>query len=134
MIVEGNGSVDHIGRNALFLAEDEEWIHQNHIIRVRLSSGTSSPEFISRFLNSGEGRSQMIEKARTTSGLYTLSTAKVTSLEVPVPSLPEQKPIAAMLREQMAAAERARKALEEQLAAIDALPAALLRRAFSGEL
>jgi hypothetical protein len=34
----------------------------------------------------------------------------------------------------MAEAERVRKVVEEELAAINALPAALLRRAFSGEL
>ena len=38
------------------------------------------------------------------------------------------------LREQMAEAERVRMATEEELAAINALPDALLRRAFSGEL
>jgi type I restriction enzyme S subunit len=36
LIVEGNGSLDQIGRNALFVGDEDEWIHQNHIIRVRL--------------------------------------------------------------------------------------------------
>jgi hypothetical protein len=35
LIVEGKGSPDQIGRNALFTIEGEEWIHQNHIIRCR---------------------------------------------------------------------------------------------------
>ena len=46
----------------------------------------------------------------------------------------EQQRIVAILGEQLAAAEQARKAIEEELAAIIALPAALLRRAFSGAL
>ena len=50
------------------------------------------------------------------------------------PPLPEQKRIAAILREQMAAVERARVIEEAQLDAIDKLPATLLRRAFNGEL
>lgn len=53
---------------------------------------------------------------------------------IPLPPLAEQKRIAAILREQMDAVERARKALEEQLETINKLPAALLRRAFNGEL
>ena len=56
------------------------------------------------------------------------------SLENPFPPLSEQKRIAAILNEQLAAAEKTRKALEQQLDAISKLPAALLRRAFSGEL
>jgi len=53
---------------------------------------------------------------------------------IPLPPLAEQQRIAAVLREQMAAVERARKAAEEELETINALPAALLRRAFAGEL
>jgi type I restriction enzyme S subunit len=55
-------------------------------------------------------------------------------LMVPVPPLPDQQRIAAMVNEQMASAERARKAIEEELDTINKLPAALLRRAFNGEL
>jgi len=42
--------------------------------------------------------------------------------------------IAEVLRVQMASVEKARAPLEEELATINALPATLLRRAFSGEL
>ena len=55
-------------------------------------------------------------------------------LEIPLPPLHEQKRIAAILRERMTAVERARKAAEEQLENINALPGALLRQAFRGEL
>jgi len=53
---------------------------------------------------------------------------------IPLPPLEEQKRIAVILNEQMAAGERLRKAIEEELEAINRLPAALLRRAFNGEL
>jgi len=46
----------------------------------------------------------------------------------------EQQRIAVQLAEQMTAVERLRTTLEAELAALNALPAALLRRAFSGEL
>ena len=55
-------------------------------------------------------------------------------LEIPLPPLSEQQRIVAVLNEQVVAAERTRKALEEQLDTMNKLPAALLRRAFSGEL
>ena len=56
------------------------------------------------------------------------------TIPVPLPPLSQQKKIAAVLAHQMAGAARARNALEEQLAEIKALPATLLRWAFSGEL
>jgi len=54
--------------------------------------------------------------------------------EIPLPPLSEQKRIAGVLREQMGAVERARRAIEEQLEAINKLPAAILKKAFNGEL
>ncbi len=63
-----------------------------------------------------------------------ISRTDLENIEIPLPPLPEQQRIAAILREQMAAVDKARKAAEEELEAINALPAALLRRAFSGEL
>ena len=58
----------------------------------------------------------------------------VESLFVSVPPLAKQREISEALSEQLATVERARAAAEARLEAIDALPAALLRRAFSGDL
>ena len=57
-------------------------------------------------------------------------------MQMPVllPPLTEQKRIAALLKEQMAYVETVRMSAREQLDAINALPAALLRRAFAGTL
>jgi restriction endonuclease S subunit len=56
------------------------------------------------------------------------------TLDIPLPPLPEQRRIAGILKEQMAAVEKARAAAEAQLSEINALPSALLRQAFSGLL
>lgn len=54
--------------------------------------------------------------------------------ELQLPALSDQRRIAAKLSSQMASAECLRQALAEQLDTINKLPAALLRRAFAGEL
>jgi type I restriction enzyme S subunit len=53
---------------------------------------------------------------------------------IPLPPLSEQKRIAEILNKQMATVASARKSAEEELDTINMSPAALLRRAFSGEL
>lgn len=55
----------------------------------------------------------------------------VRSIKVALPPLPEQKRIAAILNEQMAAVERARAAAEAQLKAAQDLPAAFMRAVFN---
>ena len=59
-----------------------------------------------------------------------VSDQQVRAQKIPLPPLAEQQRIAARLREQLAVAEAARQAAKAQLAAIEKLPAALLREAF----
>jgi type I restriction enzyme S subunit len=54
-------------------------------------------------------------------------------IELPLPPLSEQKRIAGILTEQMAAVERARRAAEAELEAAKALPSAYLRQVFNSE-
>ena len=56
------------------------------------------------------------------------------NLEIPLPPLPEQRRIAALLKVQMAVVDKIRGTAEKELETINTLPAALLRRAFNGEL
>jgi type I restriction enzyme, S subunit len=63
-----------------------------------------------------------------------ITRTQVLELPIPLPVLAEQQRIAAVLKEQIAAVETACAAAEAELKAINALPAALLRRAFIGEL
>ena len=63
-----------------------------------------------------------------------LNQAVAKSIPIPLPPIEEQKRIAAILNKQMAAVEKAKQASEEQQYTIEAMPASILRQAFSGEL
>jgi len=67
-------------------------------------------------------------------GQPVISGASIYATVCALPPLPEQRRIAALLTEQMAKVDRARKAAEEELQTINAMPSALLRRAFAGEI
>lgn len=58
----------------------------------------------------------------------------IENFEIPLPSLAEQKRIVIVLTEQLMAVERAQAEAKAELTTINALPAALLRQAFNGEL
>jgi type I restriction enzyme S subunit len=76
----------------------------------------------------------LIKAAHGAVGLAHVTKREVEALLIPLPPLPEQLRIAGVLREQMAAVESARASVEAELNSINTLPAALLRRAFNGEL
>ena len=66
-------------------------------------------------------------------GYPSLRKSTVGEIEIPLPSIKEQHHIVSDLEARMEAAERARRAAEAQLAAMLAMPAALLREAFRAD-
>jgi type I restriction enzyme S subunit len=90
LVVEGNGSADQIGRASLWRGEIPNAVHQNHLIRVR--PGTELlPEYLELVWNAPQVSSQVQDLAKSTSGLHTLSSAKIKSVRIPVPSLERQR-------------------------------------------
>lgn len=134
-VIRGNGNLPLVGRGAFAprtIAEDV--LYPDLLIEVNLDPEIIHSEYLNEIWNSEEVRRDIEARARTSAGIHKINQANLSDVSIPLPPLGEQQSIVAMLREQMAVANTAQRAAEEQLAAINALPAALLRRAFSGEL
>jgi type I restriction enzyme, S subunit len=133
LIIEGNGSASEIGRCAIWKDEITPCVHQNHIIRTRNYLNLILPEYILSYLNSSIGMELMKSKAKTTAGLYNLSTGKIKEILVPIPSLEEQKEIVRIL-DNLLENEQKAKELCDVIDKIDHMKKAILARAFRGEL
>ena len=73
LFVEGKGSIEQIGRVAVWDGSIEPCLHQNHLIKVRFDREQINPVYALFYFMSQEGRSQIVRKAVSTSGLHTLS-------------------------------------------------------------
>ncbi|MEU3715155.1 restriction endonuclease subunit S [Streptomyces californicus] len=133
LVVEGNGSPDQIGRAATWRGEVEDAVHQNHLIRVR-PGGEILPRYLELVWNSPLVVDQLREVARSTSGLYTLSTAKVKSVKIPVPSLSDQNALVEDADVWETSVDVAQGALQGARARSRLLRQSALRRAFVGSL
>lgn len=133
LIVEGNGSRNEIGRNAIWNGEVDDCIHQNHIIRCRAYEGLR-PDFLSNFLNSTAGQNAIHSVASSTSGLYTLSVSKIASLAIPLAPFQEQEAAMQIVSEQLSVADHISEELTAKTGALLALRQAALRHAFTGQL
>lgn len=71
-----------------------------------------------------------VMREKTGSRMPRANMKRLMKLEFPLPPLAEQKQIAAALNAKMAIAKQTHAAAEAELEAIEALPGALLRRAF----
>lgn len=133
LVVEGNGSVNQIGRAALWDGEIDDCVHQNHLIRVRPGAGLL-PEYLVLCWNAPRTAQQIRTVASSTSGLYTLSTSKVKSVGIPVVPLAEQRRVVDQLGMQLSGIEQARAAAGNARARAIALRRSILSQAFSGQL
>jgi type I restriction enzyme S subunit len=91
------------------------------------------PQYLQLWFRSNYGRIRQETEGRG-GNQPNLNGDLIRDLEVQLPPLEEQQSIVCSLARQLADAEGTQRAVEAQLDAINKLPAALLRRAFSGEL
>lgn len=133
LVVEGNGSIDQIGRVALWLGQISGCLHQNHIIKARPLKLANS-KFLLYFLMSELGRKFIVRAASSTSGLHTLSISKVEGLFVPLCSGDEQAEAIAELESKLSEADQLDQTLATALQQADALRQSILKKAFSGQL
>lgn len=117
--------VDHFVAGSVFESKN---------MRLRLKPSLAFPTYVIAFLNSSYGREQIEKRTRQIVGQATINRTDLDSIEIPLPPLEEQERVAARLGSRFAVTADLCRASEQQLALIDALPAAVLRRAFSGGL
>ena len=56
ILVSEGGSIDQVGRAALWGGEIDDCVHQNHILRVRVDPSVVLPMYLVSVLNSGYGQ------------------------------------------------------------------------------
>jgi type I restriction enzyme, S subunit len=133
LVVEGNGSIGHIGRAAMWDGSIEDCVHQNHLIRVRPSADVS-PAFLALVWNAPATIAQLVEVASSTSGLHTLSTGKVKSVRLCLPDLATQTALVQEAERRLSLIAAAERTITASLARAGKLRRSLLAAAFSGRL
>lgn len=133
LFVEGNGSKAQIGRVAIWNGQIPKCLHQNHIVKGR-PLGNMLSEYALYYLISNEGRKQIVNVAKSTSGLYTLSTNKIKGLRVPYCDLNDQKRILDDVKEKLSVYDSIEYTIDTSLQQAEALRQSILKQAFEGEL
>lgn len=132
LMVEGNGSLTHIGRAAIWDGSVPGARHQNHIIRIR--SSELSSQYLLEWVSSPLGREFIIREATSAAGLYTLSLSKVARLPVPLPPAQEQAEIVRAIFDRLKVLSVLDGILSGTKSDLDELGSSTFSKAFRGEL
>jgi type I restriction enzyme S subunit len=100
---------------------------------IKLRREAADPDYIAFALES-PGVLKQVAQLSAGAGLKHMVLKSIKALEIPLPSLGEQRRVAAALSEQISKTQTLCDRLRAKLAAINILPGAFLRAAFNGEL
>jgi len=121
------------GRAAVWDGRISPCYYQKALHRLRVRAEAVIPQFIMYRLWFGSASEEFGEShAKTT--IAHLPAVRLAQLAIRVPPVSEQRRIVETLAREMAEAVHTRKVVEGYLSVLNTLPAALLRRAFSGDL
>lgn len=133
LLTEG-GDHDKLGRGSYWKADIPECIHQNHIFRIRFSADYVMPEFASLQFCSHYGKNYFLSHAKQTTGIATINKKVVNAFPMLVPLLDEQRNIVSAYNTCSNNVIKIESYVMGQLEDIRAIPSALLKQAFNGEL
>ena len=133
LFVEGNGSIDQIGRVAMWEGQISDCVHQNHLIKVRPKVNVVG-KYIMYYFLSYEGRNQIKAQASSTAGLFTLSISKIKQLKVPYRDETEQLLIVKEIETRLSLCDKMEQTIEESLKKAEVLRQSILKKAFEGRL
>lgn len=130
LIVEGHGNSYEIGRAALWNSEIDKILHQNHLIRLRVTSPKLNAIFLVEYLNSYPGIYQIKSIVNNTSGLNTISSGKIKSLKIPIPPINIQD----KFKEIHLKNKESLSILESSKIELNHLFSSILQKVFNGQL
>lgn len=132
LVVEGNGSASQIGRAAVWDGSIPDTVHQNHLIRVRPGKDLD-PRYLGLLWNSPAIRDELSAVSSSTSGLHTLSVAKLRRIQVPLPPVDEQRRIVNFLEDHLSLLDAAMASLAKANSRVRALERSALDHHFGSD-
>ena len=134
LVVRSNGSADLVGRPALVSGAAIGLAFAGYLIRIRPRADLVSPRFLAFMLESPETRRVIEHGARSTSGVHNVNAKELGALQIPLFDLHEQVQIVRRIESAFAWLDRLAADQTAASRLISKLDAAILSKAFCGEL
>jgi len=127
-------SAELVGKTLHYSGYSEPVTFSNHFVRLRVDTNRADTRYISSYFNLLWSNKFFESYCDRWIGQAAFQPKKLTEVKISLPPLDEQRRIAAEIDRQLSTVEKAKQAAAAQMAAINAMPAAILRQAFSGQM
>jgi type I restriction enzyme, S subunit len=129
-----SGNPDFVGACARVRTLAHPTLHPDKLIRVVLDRERVDPAFVELACSSGSTLNEIRTRRKTTAGQVGIAGGQLKTVPVPLPPLEEQERIVAEVEARLSALDALRASIERAQQRSRALRAAVLAKAFRGEL
>ena len=132
LLFNRTNSAELVGKSAVFNGAGI-CSFASYIIKVRLKQSLNS-QYVCFYINSPRGKQWAKSQISQQVGQANINGTKLKSMELPLPSLPEQERIVEEIEKRFEVADEMEKAIKESLEEAQKLKQSILKKAFSGQL
>ena len=125
-------SLELVGKAATFTGLKGDWVFASYLIRLEVDRNKVLPEYVTAVINSRIGRDYVYHTARRAIGMVNINAKQIQRLELPLPPLAQQEWLVGQMQRAKTASDSIRRDLSME--PVEALPAAILHKAFAGKL
>lgn len=127
-IMRGNGSTDLVGRAGIVREQPDKVIFPDLFIRCPLDPNVFDSEYFLIAWNSPSAREMILERARTTSGIWKVNQGHIASMSFEIPPIAEQIRIVARVDRLLSQCDHVAEQLRQQQATTEKLLTAAIDR------
>ena len=131
LIIRSNGSIDLVGKTAIF-KKNEKFLFAGYLLRIRVISIINC-DYVNSMFSSNLLRKQIVEKAKSTSGVNNINATEISSLNICLPPKKEQVEIFNKINSLYDYSDKIQNTYEIDTK-MKELENSILARAFRGEL
>ena len=134
LTIRSNGSISLVGKCALISEPEECFVFAGYLIRLRPNKVLILPQFLISILSSHFLRTQIEQKAKSTSGVNNINSSEIKDLIVPLCSIEEQDKLMQYLASILSSSDVVDTEINMQIVRSESLRQSILKQAFSGKL
>ncbi|WP_422351006.1 restriction endonuclease subunit S [Flagellimonas sp.] len=134
LTIRSNGSVDLVGRCSIIRKMNTDKLYAGYLIRLRPLANIVDSRYLLNVLESQDLRTQIVLKAKSTSGVNNINSGELSSLIIPLCSKGEQTKIADLIESRFSVIDNLELTIESGLQKSEALRQSILKMAFEGKL
>ena len=127
-------SYELVGKSGLFDKNDNIYIYNHMLLRLRLNPRDTNAKFLVYYFNSSEFQPILNSIKKGSTSIVAIYQGDLMKLSVPTPPLPEQERIVAYLDTSFAKLDTLIMEQQERLAQLVELKKSILQEAFEGKL